>query len=375
MRPERLEDLRLQGHAPRSLLDIGAHLGHFTQGFLAAFPDCAPTLIEPNLHCQAALAALGHELHAVAASAEPGEADLFLTREWLQSTGCSLYRENTHFFRDEVLDRAPVPKRRIDDLFAGRRFDFVKIDTQGAELDVLAGGREVLREARHILIEVSLVEYNQGGARAEDVFAALAGLGFRSAEACEFHRLRGVQGGGLLQMDFLFEREVMRPSQTLRPATPTDHAALPRWLRERQSRCRDFSILHLGPPIHGWHEAAPSLHVEAEPTPAAMRRLTRHVAHHGRFSHAICTEDVLGMANPPSFLEILPRIAEAGLLILPPGAARWMMEMHGPHVLLSPSVPGHAPPEMHLHWRGAIALKQRMPLAGRRNFLPGVHDL
>lgn len=228
---------------------------------------------------------------------------------------------------------------------------------------MLAGGREVLREANHILIEVSLVEYNQGGARAEAVFAALAAMGFRSAEVCEFHRLRGVQGGGLLQMDFLFEREVGRPSQSLAVATAEDDAAVMGWLRESQARCGDFSILHLGPMQQGW--PALRLHPEAQPTPAAMRRLARQAAHSGRFSYALCTADVVGMANPTALLEMLPRIAEAGLLILRSTAPRWTAAMQGPRLVLSPCAPGRAAPVMHLHWRGAIGFALRKADAAR----------
>ena len=173
---------------------------------LAAAPGCVTTLVEPNPHCHDVLAATGCELHRVAASDQPGEASLNLTREWLQSTGASLYRENTDFFRDDVLEQVSVPRARLDDLFPGRRFDFIKIDTQGSELDVLRGGEAVLRQADHVLIEISLVEFNQGGATPEAVFAAMAGLGFRPARVTEFHRLRGVRDGGLLQIDVLFER-------------------------------------------------------------------------------------------------------------------------------------------------------------------------
>src|SRR2546430_2806306 len=131
MKKEVLEGLRLQGYVPRTLPDVGAHIGMFTQAFLDVFPDCVPTLIEPNPFCQANLSKLAFEQHAVAASNESGRAELFLTKEWLQSTGSSLYRENTPFFRDEVVVKREVDKIRIDDLFRGRRFDFFKIDTQG----------------------------------------------------------------------------------------------------------------------------------------------------------------------------------------------------------------------------------------------------
>ena len=206
MNKDFLEALKLRGYVPRSLLDIGAHIGTFTRKFLDIFPDCVPTLIEPNPFCLTDLSKLAFELHAVAASNEPGQAELFLTKEWLQSTGSSLYRENTAFFRDEVVIKREITKARLDDLFRGRRFDFVKIDTQGSELDVILGGQTVLRQADYILVEVSLVEYNIGGARAEAVFSTLSALGFHCTEVTDFHRLAAVENGNLLQMDFLFER-------------------------------------------------------------------------------------------------------------------------------------------------------------------------
>ncbi len=206
MKIDILEALKVQGYAPHSLLDVGAHVGSFAQQFLSVFPDCVPTLVEPNPFCQQALAATGFELHGVAASYEAGLAELYLTKEWLQSTGSSLYQENTHFFRDEVVLKHEVDKVRLDDLFQGRRFDFVKIGTQGSELDVLRGGQTVLSQAGYILVEISLVEYNIGGARAEAVFAQLNDMGFHCTEVTEFHRLSGVQNGNLLQMDILFER-------------------------------------------------------------------------------------------------------------------------------------------------------------------------
>lgn len=207
-----LESLRDQGYEPASMLDVGANVGGFTESFLQVYPDCVPTLVEPNPYCEADLAKLGFERHMVAASDEAGVAELFLSKDWLQSTGVSLYREDTHYFSDEKVLKHAVPKVRIDDLFAGRRFDFVKIDTQGAEVDVLKGGATVLAEADYILLEVSMVEYNIGGAKAEDVFAQLESMGFHCSEVVEFHRLDDVRENGLLQIDVLFERRGKRAS-------------------------------------------------------------------------------------------------------------------------------------------------------------------
>jgi FkbM family methyltransferase len=237
-----LEDLRFQGYAPRTMLDIGAHIGTFTRDFLSVFPASVPTLIEPNPFCLADLSKLGFEQHGVAASAEPGHAEMFLSKEWLQSTGASLYRENTAFFRDEVIVKQRVEKVRLDDLFCGRQFDFVKIDTQGSELDVLLGGSAILRRADYILVEISLVEYNIGGARAEAVFEKLAELGFHCAEVADFHRLAGVQNGNLLQIDFLFARRGGSKQRGLTAAEMDDMRILAQSLHQ-DGRCADALML------------------------------------------------------------------------------------------------------------------------------------
>ena len=338
-------ELRFCAAAPRSLLDVGAHLGGFSRAMLAAAPGCVATLIEPNPHCHEALANTGLELHRVAASDSAGEALLHLTREWPQSTGASIYRENTDFFRDAVLERVAVPRARLDDLFPDRRFDFIKIDTQGSELDVLRGGPALLRQADHVLIEISLVEYNEGGARPEAVFAAMADLGFRPAQVAEFHRLRGVHDGGLLQIDVLFERTAPRIAQQAWTAPDRFDPGLLRWLAGRVQREPGFRVAKLDQPDWGAWLA--------------------HAGRYGRFGFVLCD----GLAEPAMTLELLPRIAEAGAISLA-GDAEWA-------VLAAPDgwqfTPRRNPTTgfTHLYWRGALAfaLVDASPLTELRRAL------
>jgi FkbM family methyltransferase len=398
MNAEILNDLRFKGYAPRTLLDIGAHIGTFTRSFLEAFPDCAPTLVEPNPFCQEALAELPFERHAVAASSEGGQATLFLTKEWLQSTGSSLYRENTAFFRDEVVVEHQVEKVRLDELFRGRRFDFVKIDTQGAELDVLMGGEMVLRQADYILVEVSLVEFNAGAPPAEAVFAQLARMGFRQAAVTEFHRLQGVNDGGLLQMDFLFERQVRRPSQNYAYGPLHGHEPLMAWLRAQKAMSPDFTVIDIGAAANPWSAevldatfdmgecgAAP-LHFRGNfNDPRSWEPLLSHVAKHGRFAYCICSHTLEDLAYPAIALEMLPRIAEAGYVAVPSRYLeslrpegpyrgfihhRWVLDNVGEELILAPklslveylALSGEAawpaaPDrfEFQMMWRGAIS--------------------
>ena len=397
MNEQHLETLRIAGYGPRSLLDIGAHLGGFTRKFLEVFPSCVPTLIEPNPFCHEALAKLPHERHAVAASLEAGTAQLFLTREWAQSTGASLYREDSHYFRDEVVTTHAVEKARIDDLFAGKRFDFVKIDTQGSELDVLRGGEAVLRQADYILIEISLVEFNKGGAPAEAVFAQLHQMGFRCVDAVEFHRLRNVRDGQLLQIDFLFERIAARTSQNFRYAPLFHHGPVLDYLRTQKSRCVDFSVIDVGASARPWSKDVLTASFDLNSEPVAPLHFTgnlndhrswdpllRHVAQHGRFSYCICSHTLEDLAYPALTLEMLPRIANAGYIASPSRFLemrrvegpyrgfihhRWVLDNLDGELILAPKLsvidtltlkteagwPAmRAHLEFQMHWQGAI---------------------
>ncbi len=223
-----------------------------------------------------------------------------------------------------------IDKVRIDDVFRGRRFDFVKIDTQGSELDVLKGGQEVLRQADYILVEISLVEYNIGGAQAEEVFAQLAAMGFRSADVTDFHRLKGVADGNLLQMDFLFERQVRRPTQNYCYAPLHHHGPLLAYLKAQQAKCPDFTVIDVGAAANPWSAEVLSATFDLNDCAVAPLQfkgnfndsrswepVLSHVAKHGRFSYAICSHTLEDLAYPAMALEMLPRIADAGYVAVP----------------------------------------------------------
>jgi hypothetical protein len=78
-----------------------------------------------------------------------------------------------------------VATGRIDDYFIGRKFDFVKIDVQGAELDVLNGGTSIIRQADYVLIEIPVVEYNLNAAPPETILEKLTAMGFRCIDLTE----------------------------------------------------------------------------------------------------------------------------------------------------------------------------------------------
>jgi hypothetical protein len=83
---------------------------------------------------------------------------------------------------------------------------FLKLDVQGAELDILKGGGKALSLAELIQLEVPFASYNEGAPTAAEVVAFMDSRGFVLFDVVGFVRYRD----DLLQADFLFVREESR---------------------------------------------------------------------------------------------------------------------------------------------------------------------
>ena len=77
-----------------------------------------------------------------------------------------------------------VPSRTLDDLFAveGRKIDIIKIDVEGAELQVLKGGKQLLSDPllrpRALLIELNHKNQSVYGYRPPDVIRFMKAVGY-----------------------------------------------------------------------------------------------------------------------------------------------------------------------------------------------------
>jgi FkbM family methyltransferase len=88
----------------------------------------------------------------------------------------------------QVVETQTVQTKRLDDLPEVRPIDLVKIDTQGAELDVIRGGEATIGEALVIHSEVEFVEMYKSQPLFADIDAAMRKLGF---SFLKFHSIAG----------------------------------------------------------------------------------------------------------------------------------------------------------------------------------------
>jgi FkbM family methyltransferase len=203
-----LSRLRAQGFAPATVYDIGAYRGGWTRLASQVFPDAVFILFEANADNAAHLRAAGLSHFTVALAAEDGEKALFLPRRG-DATGTSLYRENSaHYGSDNLLVRT-VATARLDTLVAAQHLapaDLIKIDVQGAELDVIAGAKIALSRCEALIAELSLASYNKDAPLIGDTLPAITQLGFHCVDICELHR---APTGNVLQADFLFVKPAL----------------------------------------------------------------------------------------------------------------------------------------------------------------------
>lgn len=184
-------------HVVRVVYDIGANQGEWSTQAAAWLPSANFVLFEANAIREPLLAARGFD-YAIALLSSDFESKPFFS---IGGTGDSYLKELSHHYE------GVTPVRRdsqpLDYLVESSGFplpDFVKIDTQGSELDAIKGGQKTLRNAAFLLLECPVQEVNQGAPNLADYITTLKNLGFKPSSIVEHHE----SNGELFQVDIFF---------------------------------------------------------------------------------------------------------------------------------------------------------------------------
>lgn len=182
------------------ILDIGANDGWWYKNTQGQFPGAQYTLVEANPYNEPALKALGVPYYIACLSDCIKQVTFYTSNSAPTSTGASYYRENTEYFSEDNLKPLQLTTTTLDILFPFETFNYIKMDVQGAEVDIINGGRTLIDRADKVLLEVPMegVEYNLGAPDRETYFKVMAELGFTKHVIVEIV--------GNLQEDILFTR-------------------------------------------------------------------------------------------------------------------------------------------------------------------------
>lgn len=132
-------------------IDVGAHRGDVLRDIVRLAPHGRHVAYEPipDMHRELTAAFPGVDVRAAALSDEPGETEFTYVRT---SPAYSGLRERSYPGREE-LEKISVRVETLDgDLPADLAPAFLKIDVEGAELQVLRGGIELLARHRPVVV-------------------------------------------------------------------------------------------------------------------------------------------------------------------------------------------------------------------------------
>ena len=198
-----LRQLAARGLAPRTVLDVGAAYGDWSRAAAGTWPESRFVLAEPLAEYRTALERSVEELGArakyveSAVGAEGGETVLHVHPDLVGSS--------TRPEQGIAAEQRTVPVARLDDLVRDVRAEppfLLKLDVQGAEIDVLRGAETTLRSCEAIVLEALLFEFYAGCPLFADVVAELGRRGFALYDAVDL-AYRPLDGA-LAQADLLF---------------------------------------------------------------------------------------------------------------------------------------------------------------------------
>tara|TARA_Y100000389_G_C17398436_1_gene483944 strand:- start:115 stop:867 length:753 start_codon:yes stop_codon:yes gene_type:complete len=164
---------------------VGAHKGQEVEEYLTVFPDVKINLFEPqNMLFNYLKEKFGNKnnitLHNFALGNTNSSSNMFISDNEGQSSSffkpklhlvehpeVKFYEDNTSF-QIKVLDEL-----EINDI------DFLNIDTQGFEMEVLKGSSKILRrDVKYIILEINKRELYEGCPLVEDIDSFLKTYGF-----------------------------------------------------------------------------------------------------------------------------------------------------------------------------------------------------
>ena len=151
------------GYKPSAIVDVGAYHGNWSLSARQIFGPVPTLMVEAQPAKIVNLERIARENEDLAvAQAVLGARDGDPIEFFEMETGSSVFPETS----DAPRRASQMVTRRLDDVVAAWRSGlenvFLKIDVQGAELEVLAGGMQVLGGCSLVQLELAMLAYNEG---------------------------------------------------------------------------------------------------------------------------------------------------------------------------------------------------------------------
>ena len=205
-----LARLKNLGFAPEVLIDVGASDGPFVDEARRFWPMMSAYCFEPDTEYVEVLRARSHHDSRLKVCASLVGAQLKAEVPYFHTLGASTVLEEAPGPCRTMNPVRTAPMTTLDHYCAEHRVrpDFLKIDVQGYELEVLKGAEAVLPSIEVIFTEVNHIEIYQGAPLAAELIAWLAQRGYALHDICNF--FRRPMDAALWQTDMIFVRQASK---------------------------------------------------------------------------------------------------------------------------------------------------------------------
>jgi FkbM family methyltransferase len=217
---EVLRDALKLGFRPLTVIDVG--VGNGTPWLYKRSDEANLLLVEPLIEYKPVLDSIVRKARnaqyvLAAAGSEVGMKTISLCSEWLEAS--SIYHGPT------ASSIRKVPVTTLDKLCAELHLTgpyLIKVDVEGAELDVLDGAQRILEDTQLVFLEVSFFEYFIGAPLFDDVVRYMKERDFGIYDIVDRQHRALRDGRSLSKADVAFVKE----GSKFRPSTPTWSARL-----------------------------------------------------------------------------------------------------------------------------------------------------
>lgn len=178
--------LSANGTNPQVIYDIGACVLHWTREAVAAWPNSQYFAFDAMEESADIFEHFRVPYHVGVLGSKDGEHVTFY-KNVTHPGGNSYYRENVEvnpaaeaYFGEQTAVDCEV--MTLDSIVEQKGFplpDLIKMDVQGAELDILKGAKKCLTQCKDLILELQKVEYNKGAPLKDEVISYLEGIGFK----------------------------------------------------------------------------------------------------------------------------------------------------------------------------------------------------
>jgi FkbM family methyltransferase len=171
-----LLSLKASGFNPKVIYDVGACVLHWTNIASRIWPDATIYVFDAYPYAENLYKKRKIEYHIGILSNKDDDVKKFYQN--IMNPGGNSYLQELHnnsalFPEDKAVE---MKTATLDTIVKQRGFpppDLIKCDVQGAEIDIVSGAKETLKNTKYMILELQHISYNKGAPMADQAIEVL----------------------------------------------------------------------------------------------------------------------------------------------------------------------------------------------------------